>query len=138
MELVFLVEEPSMKKVLDVILPQIISDDTSFRVIPHNGKSEKPYLVRIVCHELEAWYFGDLNAVSRSYGIDADKIRGKRKYRVPDEIVNAKREFKKLVPQHQQITGAALIAKYMDVNSNKSKSFQVFVDGVRKMERLKI
>ena len=31
------------------------------------SESKRPVLVRIACQELEAWYFGDLEAVAKAY-----------------------------------------------------------------------
>jgi len=95
--------------------------------------SKNEFLIRIACKELEAWYFGDLAAVSLAYGKDYTKITQKKKYREPDKIANAKEEFRKLIPSHQQIAGAKLIAKHMSIDKNISVSFNVFINGVRKM-----
>ena len=180
MKIVFLVEEPSMGEVLEVILPQILSCQTEFTVIPHQGYGDlrmsipkklniwreddvrfvivhdqdnkdcvalkrelenlcRPYnrhvLIRIACHELEAWYFGDLKAVSKAYGKKLENLSSKSAYRVPDNIMAPKGRLKRLIPEHQQISGAKRIAPYMDIYSNTSKSFNVFVEGVRRLER---
>lgn len=90
-------------------------------------------LVRIACNELEAWYFGDLKAVGQAYGIDVSKYTGRSKYRTPDNIANAKEEFKKVVKTHQQISGAKAISPYIVIERNKSHSFRVFVDGVKRI-----
>ena len=179
MIIVFLLEEKSMKYLLDGILPYILPDGVRFITIPHEGKSDlqksipnkllgwnmpdtkfvivqdqdsnncrqlkrqledicmpysnKEILIRIACHELEAWYFGDLDAVSKAYNKDLRVIKNKKKYRVPDDIVNPKRELQKLLPEHQQIIGAQRIAKYMNMENNTSVSFRMFVDGVRRL-----
>jgi len=177
-----MVEEPSMKELLKIILPKILPDDfENCLILPHSGKSDlaksipiklrawqnsddkfiivhdrdgnddcrqlkaellslcedgrNDYLVRIVCVELEAWYFGDLQAVSRAYGKDYTPLAMKSKYRNPDKLGNAKEELRKLVPTYQPIGGARQIAAHMDVDSNTSHSFRVFVSGVRKMCR---
>lgn len=166
-----------MKEVLDILLPQILPDDVSFRTVPHDGKGDletsiprklkawqepdtkfvvvrdqdsadcmmvkrdlqqlcKPsgreVLIRIACRELEAWYFGDLAAVSRAYGRDVTGLANKAKYRNPDKIGNPKQELKKLFPKHQQVDGARRIAVHMDIEENSSASFNYFVSGVRK------
>jgi len=179
MRLVFMVEEPSMKKLLEIILPKIIPD--SFEeplIIPHNGKSDleksipiklkawqnpndkfiivhdqdssdciqlkkelqslckhsrNEYLIRIVCDELESWYLGDLKAVSLAYGKDCTPFAAKRKYRLPDNLKNAKQELRKIISTYQPIDGAKKIAVKMDVNNNKSQSFNTFVSGVKEM-----
>ncbi|GMO70200.1 MAG: hypothetical protein Ta2A_18760 [Treponemataceae bacterium] len=38
-KLIFLLEEQSMKEVLEIILPKILPANISFTCIPHNGKS---------------------------------------------------------------------------------------------------
>ena len=52
-------------------------------------------LIRIACHEMEAWYFGDLEVVSKSYGKDLTKYSEKKKYRDPDAIASPKQELRK-------------------------------------------
>lgn len=178
MKLVFLLEERSMKAVLDVILPKILPNNVEFTTIPHEGKNDlkksipiklrawneanvkfvivhdqdekdcielknelinicsgynREFIVRIVCHELEAWYWGDMAAIEKAYGMDLKKIKNKRKYSNPDTIANPKYELKSIVKNHQQISGAKKIAAHMDVSVNKSKSFQVFMDGVLRL-----
>ena len=115
MRFVFMVEEPSMKALLEILLPRILPDNVEPLIISHSGKSDlkksipiklrawqslddkfiilhdqdsndcmqlkadllslcknsrNQCIVRIVCIELEAWYFGDLKAVSLAYGKD--------------------------------------------------------------------
>ena len=178
MTIIFLLEEPSMKEVLDIILPKIIPDSVEFRTIPHSGKSdlrasiprklkawrqpdtkfvivqdqdsadciklkemllklveplEREGIISIACKELEAWYFGDLNAVSCAYGKDITGLAKKSKYRNPDLIENPKDELLKIFPKHQQLDGARRIAVHMDLEKNTSTSFQYFVSGVRRL-----
>ena len=96
--------------------------------------TKKPVLIRIACQELEAWYFGDTNALSRAYNDPRlQMIAKKRAYRTPDEILNPKEAIYRLIPQHQQISGAKLIAQFMDVDNNTSTSFQAFVSGIRRL-----
>lgn len=90
-------------------------------------------LIRIACHELEAWYFGDISALSKAYHKDLSAIQKKKAYRIPDRMENPKRALQKLLPEHQQISGAKLMAEYADVENNTSESFQVFISGIRKM-----
>ena len=178
MTIVFLLEEPSMKELLDIILPQILPDTVAFKTIAHSGKSDlqesiprklkawrqpdtkfvivqdqdsgdcveikkvleelarpagREVLIRIVCRELEAWYFGDLQAVSKAYRRDIVSLCRKSKYRVPDKIGNPKEELRKLLPNHQQLDGARRIAVHMDIQNNRSESFRQFVSGVRRI-----
>lgn len=90
-------------------------------------------LVRIACVELEAWYFGDLKAVSSAYNKDLTYLSRQRKYRKPDFIQNPKSELRRILPEHQQILGAKLIAPYIDVHANTSVSFNKFIEGVTRL-----
>lgn len=96
------------------------------------NKYQKDVLVRIACQELESWYFGAPDAIGAAYHMDFKKIIRKKKYREPDLIVNPKEELRRFIPQHQQLAGARRIAERFDVESNRSKSFQVFRDGIRR------
>lgn len=179
MRLVFMVEERSMKELLEVLLLKILpSDYEKPLIIPHNGKKDleksipkklrawqnsndkfiivhdqdsndcktlkanllslckdgrNDCLIRIVCVELESWYFGDLAAVSCAYGKNYTSLSANRKYREPDRLRNAKEEFRKLVPLYRPISSAKEIASHMKPDQNTSHSFSVFVSGVRKM-----
>ena len=52
MKLVFLLEEPSMKHLLDALLPHILPNDIHFQTIPHNGKRE---LEKSIPRKLRGW-----------------------------------------------------------------------------------
>ena len=128
-------------------------EDTSFVIVHDQDANDcmqlkekildicKPYnrkvLVRIVCRELESWYFGDLDAVEAAYGKSLKSLRNRSKYRIPDIIIDPKSAIKKVLPELTQIDGARRIGKHMLIDKNSSHSFHVFVDGVRSicMER---
>jgi hypothetical protein len=180
MKLVFLLEEPSMKYLLDALLPRILPAGVAFQIIPHNGKialekslpkklrgwnepgdvffvvvhdqdnkdcivlkkhlvelcngTGRHVLIRIACQELEAWYFGDMNALALAYGKKRiEKISQQSKYRIPDKIPNPKETLHALIPEHQQILGAKRVAPLMNIENNTSISFRVFVKGVRNL-----
>lgn len=44
---------------------------------------------------VEAWYWGDLQAVGKAYNKDLSKIGRKRMYKMPDDIISPKRELQK-------------------------------------------
>ncbi len=91
-------------------------------------------LIRIACPHLEAWFLGDLDAVSAAYGLPAVLgQRGKAKFRNPDALANASDELKRLVPNYQKLAGARAIAERMNVQANTSVSFGVFVAGLRRV-----
>jgi hypothetical protein len=90
-------------------------------------------LIRIVCDELESWFLGDIAALEKGFGLDLSVYKDKAKYRNPDNLQNAKQELKALVPSYQQISGPRAIAPYMDISANRSYSFNVFVEGVKRL-----
>ncbi|WP_218032808.1 DUF4276 family protein [Pararhodospirillum oryzae] len=93
-------------------------------------------LVRIVCHELESWYLGDLEAVGRALGQESLGQRAaQEKFREPDRLANAKQEMERLFLDHgpqgyKPRSGARAIGPHMDPARNRSHSFQVFIRGV--------
>lgn len=89
-------------------------------------------LVRIVCHHLESWYLGDLAAVETAFGVNGIARRqSKRKFSDPDALANAEQELRRLVPEYQNINGSRRIAPHLNLESNHSHSFNVFLAGVR-------
>ena len=91
-------------------------------------------LVRIVCHHLEAWFLGDLAAVEKAYELNGvAKRQGERKFCDPDRLVNAEDELRRLVSEYQKIGGSRIIAPHLTIDANKSHSFNVFLDGVRRL-----
>ena len=92
-------------------------------------------LVRIACKELESWYLGDLKAVEKGLEINnLAKNQQKTLYRNPDAIANAAEQIRKLTAgRYQKIGGSRSIGSFMNLESNTSRSFQVFVLGIKKV-----
>ena len=91
-----------------------------------------PFLVRIVCRELEAFYLGDMRAVEKVYPkFKADKFSRKAKFRNPDNC-SAFDEIKKLIPGFQKVYASKEISKYISVECNKSTSFKHLVTGIQR------
>ena len=90
-------------------------------------------VVRIVCRELESWYFGDLVAVEHGLGLSNLRDHAaKRKYRVPDSIHSPSSELKKITGDaYQKVRGSREIGPHLRPDSNTSHSFGVFVATVR-------
>ncbi len=51
-KIVFLLEEPSMKELLDILLPRLLPPDVSFMNVPHEGKSD---LEKSIPRKLRGW-----------------------------------------------------------------------------------
>ena len=94
-------------------------------------------IVRIVCRELESWYFGDLAAVADALNIpNLIQYQNKKKYRVPDDIVSPANELKKITRgAYEKISGSRKIGLKLSLDSNVSKSFQVFIQKVQTLTR---
>lgn len=89
-------------------------------------------LVRLACQELEAWFLGDLAAVSAAYNRpDLAKQQQKSKFRDPDRLPSPSQELKKIAP-YKKLEGSSLLGKTMnvEVEQNRSGSFRVFVAGL--------
>lgn len=86
---------------------------------------------RIAVEELEAWYFGDWNAVRAAYPHVSETIPNKAPFRDPDAIAGGTWEaFERVLRQAgyfkgglRKIEAARLIAPHMIPNANTSKSF---------------
>lgn len=100
-----------------------------------SGKSD--VLVRVACHELESFYLGDLNAVEK--GLDLGGIssqQDRRKFRLPDTIAHPSDELDKLTDgAYQKVAGSRAIAPHLNLSTNKSHSFNVLLEGIRKLAR---
>jgi hypothetical protein len=91
-------------------------------------------LVRIVCHHLESWYLGDLAAVEKAFSLNGiARQQDQRKFRDPDTLANAEQELSRIVPEYQKINGSRRIAPHLNLESNRSHSFNVFLAGVRRL-----
>ena len=179
-ELVFFLEEPSAKAMLQGFLPKIISGSIPCRFIVFEGKQDLemqmvkrmrgyrvPHarfvvlrdkdsedcalvkrrlaakcaeaqktasLVRIACHELESWYLGDLAAVEAGLGVSGlGRHQNKKPYAAPDDLASPYRKLQSIVPAYQKIGSSRAIGPHLDLANNRSHSFRVFVDGVRKL-----
>ncbi len=88
-------------------------------------------LVRIVCQELEAWYFGDPEALAEAYAKDRlAEIGSKTAYRNPDAIIRPSEQIIKLIPEFQKVSGARFMSKLLSRERNKSRSFHALLEGI--------
>ena len=92
-------------------------------------------IVRIVCRELESWYFGDLTAVENALDVpNLVKHQKKKKYRVPDDIGAPATELQKITSNaYEKVAGSQAIGSRLSLTSNTSKSFQVFIKRIRRI-----
>jgi hypothetical protein len=97
-------------------------------------------LNRIVVEELEAWFFGDVEAIVKAYPHISPNLAKKKKYRDPDNIPGGtwealEREVTAAGYPFGKIQTAREISQYMEPERNRSKSFQAFRDGLLELIR---
>lgn len=91
-------------------------------------------LVRIACHELESFYLGDLKAVAEALGPkNLARQQNSKKFRNPDQLANPKQELKRLVNNYQQVSGSRAIGPLLDIDNNRSNSFNALIRGIRQL-----
>ena len=94
---------------------------------------------RLAIEELEAWFFGDIEALHAAYPRISINLDTKAKYRNPDTIAGGTdKVLERLLIQINyykgrlpKVTVAQNIAPHMEPSRNRSKSFQVFLEGLR-------
>ena len=94
---------------------------------------------RLAIEELEAWFFGDIVALHAAYPRISENLQSKARYRNPDAIRGGTYEaLEHLLLQKNYYRGripkstvAQNIARHMEPDRNKSRSFQVFVEGLK-------
>jgi hypothetical protein len=99
-------------------------------------------LFRIVVEELEAWFLGDVPALCRAYPKLPPSLGVREGYRDPDAICGTWEALERVLREHgyhskglAKSVAAQDIAPHMNVEDNRSRSFQVFRDGLRRLVR---
>ncbi|HNV39042.1 MAG TPA: DUF4276 family protein, partial [Methanoculleus sp.] len=93
-------------------------------------------LNRIAIEELEAWFFGDVEALVAAYPRVPPTLGAKERYRDPDAVVNAWEALERVLQQAgypgplRKIKFASEISRGMVPERNRSASFQSFYTGI--------
>ncbi len=96
------------------------------------GKGQTPFLIRIACRELENWYLGDLVAVEKVYPkMKVSALVNKQKYADPDRLFGA-HELIQLSKDFSKSYASREIPQFMDLENNKSSSFNHLILGIKK------
>lgn len=100
-----------------------------------DAAGNRPTLIRIVCHELETFYLGDLQAVESGLGVrNLARLQQTQKFRTPDQLNNAKQELRKLTDKYDPIIGTRAIAPHLRLDgSNASISFHHLISGIQRI-----
>ena len=94
---------------------------------------------RLAIEELEAWFFGDTDALHAAYPRIPINLQYQKRYRNPDTVPGGTYEaLERLLVRARYYTGklpktevAQNIAQHMEPSRNRSKSFQVFLEGIK-------
>jgi hypothetical protein len=121
-------------------LEKIASDA---RLITRTQAKGQVYQVvnRLAIEELEAWYFGDWQAVQAAYPGVNSNVPQKAGFRDSDAITGGTWEaFERVLRKARYFRGglakiqaARDVARHMDPNRNRSKSFRVFREALSEM-----
>jgi hypothetical protein len=98
------------------------------------------YYIRIVCKELEAWFLGDLNAISNAYPrFIPVKYSSKSTFRDVDKISSPSKYLLKIVPELKKkstlpkMIVSETIAPHLSIDKNRSKSFMNTLAAINKL-----
>ena len=116
-----------------------IATDTGF-ITKSTAQVNQPYQVlnRIAIEELEAWFFGDIEAIVKAYPKVSQKLGKQAPYRDPDAIAGGTWEALERVLKKagyhrgglEKVKAAREISQSINPQKNCSKSFQVFYQGL--------
>jgi len=95
-------------------------------------------LSRLAIEELEAWFFGDPKALKAAYPRVSATLGQRARYKNPDAIAGGTWETLERLLQRSnyfpeglpKITAAREVSRHMDPARNRSRSFQIFRQGL--------
>lgn len=93
-------------------------------------------LNRVAVEEIEAWFFGDADALRAAYPRVSPYLEYRKTYRDPDAIRGGTWEALERLLQHHRypvpgkISIAERVSQHMEPHRNRSHSFQVFLEGL--------
>lgn len=102
-------------------------------------------LNRLAVEELEAWFFGDVEAIVRAYPRVPPTLGSREAYRDPDAIRGGTWEALERLLQKAgyfdgglpKIEAARSISEFMDPNRNRSRSFRTFRDALQEIAQMR-
>lgn len=114
-----------------------VAAKAGFRV-SRSGDPDRKILNRIVIEELEAWYFGDWEAVRAAYPRVPERVPRKARYRDPDAIRHTWEAFEAVLQKSgyfrdglSKIEAARQIGARLDPQRCRSRSFCAFRDAIQ-------
>lgn len=127
-------------RALKAHLERVVQDSGLTTLASVDGGSAN-VATRIAIEELEAWLFGDVEALRRVYPRIPPSLNRQARFRDPDAIAGGTWEsLERVLQKHGYHSGglpkirvAGAVARHMDVENNRSRSFAQFRDGVRRL-----
>ena len=118
-----------------------VAEDAGLRSRSRAGGEAYQVVNRLAIEELEAWYFGDWDAVRTVYPRVPETIPNQAKYRDPDAISGGTWEaFERVLKRAgyfqaglRKIEVARAVAEHWQPQANRSKSFRVLRDVLMEM-----
>lgn len=115
-----------------------VAQEAGLRTKTRSGAERCQVLNRIAVEELEAWFFGDPDALRAAYPKLSPTLERQRPFRQPDAIRGGTSEALERVLKRMgyhaeglpKIEVSRRIAGHMDPQRNRSPSFGVFRDGL--------
>ena len=101
-----------------------------------NSDGDFQIVNRLAVEELEAWFFGDVEALRKAYPNVSNTFHNRAKYRDSDAITGGTWEAlgRLLERYHRDFLPKRVVAQniapHMEPSRNRSRSFQVFVEGL--------
>lgn len=101
-------------------------------------------LNRIAIEELEAWFFGDVDAIVKAFPRVPVTLHKRAAFRDPDSIKGGTwealerllKKYKYYKSRASKTDVAKQISQYMQPDNNRSKSFQVFISGLNELSNI--
>jgi tRNA U55 pseudouridine synthase TruB len=98
------------------------------------------FFIRIICKELESWFLGDLLAVEKAYPrFKAQQYSQKNNFKNVDNISKPSDFLRRIIPDYSdtkklpKLETSQNIVQYMDINNNKSASFNHTINAIKKL-----
>ena len=105
-----------------------------------NNTCHSPYLIRVICRELESWFLGDLSALEAIFPrVRPEKYRGTQKFRNVDDIKKPSMMLLSIIPDYKgrtylpKLELSQKIAPVLHHENNSSVSFRHVVSGIKKL-----
>ena len=112
--------------------------NAGLRTRTQTGTNDWQIVNRVVIEELEAWYFGDWDAVRAAYPKVSPNLPKQQGYRDPDDIRGGTWEaFERILKRYgyfttglRKIEAAHAVAAHIAADRNRSRSFAHFRDAI--------